>query len=315
MAVVGTRDGRGRRRARRARASRRIDLCGGGRLGSRARARGSTSRHPDCRIAAWLQHGFIYRHWLNYLHEPDEIQSDGSDRGFPHPDKTLIFDEYAADHLRRHGHLPPATLTVTGSAGLDSLAGEVQRLRPERESIRAAEGIGRDEHLVVLATKFGEVSAELPSLGDAIAGLPGVHLVVKPHPAETPEVYAALASKSSRIRVAPVDFSLARLLAAADLVVTMNSTVAIDCLVLGVPALVIGLPNNLSPFVEAGVMVGTTRQGLREALAMVLLDREARTRQIGKATAFAAAHEMRADGQAAARAAREILALVGRAAG
>ena len=22
---------------------------------------------------AGLQHGFIYRHWLNYLHEPDEM--------------------------------------------------------------------------------------------------------------------------------------------------------------------------------------------------------------------------------------------------
>ena len=32
-----------------------------------------------------LQHGFIYRHWLNYLHEPDEMQSSGDDRGFPLP--------------------------------------------------------------------------------------------------------------------------------------------------------------------------------------------------------------------------------------
>ena len=23
-----------------------------------------------------LQHGFIYRHWLNYLHEPDEMAPD-----------------------------------------------------------------------------------------------------------------------------------------------------------------------------------------------------------------------------------------------
>lgn len=257
-----------------------------------------------------LQHGFIYRHWLNYLHEPDEIQPRGEDRGFPHPDRTLLFDDYAADHLRRHGHLPPATLTVTGSAGLDTLAGEVQRLRPERDSIRAAEGIGRDEHLVVLAAKFGEISAELPSLGGAIAGLAGVHLVVKPHPAETPEVYGVLASQGSRIRVAPVDFSLARLLAAADLVVTMNSTVAIDCLVLGVPALVIGLPNNLSPFVEAGVMAGATRQDVGTALTRLLQNREARDRLIERATTFAAAEEMRADGQAAARAAREILALM-----
>ena len=41
----------------------------------------------------------------------------------------------------------------------------------------------------------------------------------------------------------------------------MNSTVAIDGLVLGVPALVIGLPNNLSPFVEAGAMARRRRRG------------------------------------------------------
>ncbi len=56
--------------------------------------------------------------------------------------------------------------------------------------------------------------------------------------------------------VAAADADLARLLVAADAVITMNSTVAIDGLVLGVPALVIGLPNNLSPFVDAGAMAG-----------------------------------------------------------
>ena len=36
--------------------------------------------------SAGLQHGFIYRHWLNYLHEPDEMIPDpdhAGGRGFP----------------------------------------------------------------------------------------------------------------------------------------------------------------------------------------------------------------------------------------
>ena len=28
-----------------------------------------------------LQHGFIYRHWLNYRHEPDEMEPIGRDLG------------------------------------------------------------------------------------------------------------------------------------------------------------------------------------------------------------------------------------------
>ena len=49
---------------------------------------------------------------------------------------------------------------------------------------------------------------------------------------------------------------LAPLLAASRAVITVNSTVALDAAVAGVPALVIGLPNNLSPFVDAGALAG-----------------------------------------------------------
>ena len=58
---------------------------------------------------AGLQHGFIHRHWLNYLHEPDEMAADPdhpADAGFPHPSVTLLFDAYAARHLSQEGHFP-----------------------------------------------------------------------------------------------------------------------------------------------------------------------------------------------------------------
>ena len=63
-----------------------------------------------------------------------------------------------------------------------------------------------------------------------------------------PSVYeAAAARRRERHGVAPDAARLAPLLAAARAIVTVNSTVAIDALVLGMPALVIGLPNNLTP--------------------------------------------------------------------
>src|SRR4029079_19212582 len=51
---------------------------------------------------AGLQHGFIYRHSLNYLHEADEMapdQESPADIGFPRPSMTLLYDGYAAQHL------------------------------------------------------------------------------------------------------------------------------------------------------------------------------------------------------------------------
>ena len=57
----------------------------GRRMGTRAGARGSPPRHLP---TVALQHGFIYRHWLNYLHQPDEPQpsaANPADAGFPRP--------------------------------------------------------------------------------------------------------------------------------------------------------------------------------------------------------------------------------------
>jgi hypothetical protein len=256
-----------------------------------------------------LQHGFIYRHWLNYLHEPDELQPAGSDPGFPYPDRTLLFDRFAEEHLREQGHLPPASLAVTGSAGLDALVERVRAQAPHRQSVRASHGVAPDEPLVVLAAKYSEVHRELPELFEAVRALPSARLIVKTHPAETAEGYAGLARGLDRISIAGPDADLAALLAASDAIVTRNSTVAVDGLVLGIPSLVVGLPNNLSPFVAAGAMAGAPRGAIRAALERVLYDRRAREALLGQAARFVVEAGMRADGRAAERAADEILAL------
>ena len=114
--------------------------------------------------------------------------------------------------------------------------------------------------------------------------------------------------------LAPPGTELAELLAIADGIVTMNSTVAIDGVILGVPALVVGLPNNLSPFVEAGVMLGVrSREDVGPALRRLLYDEDTRAALQRQAAAVARTYGMRADGRAAERAADDILALAARA--
>ena len=167
-----------------------------------------------------------------------------------------------------------------------------------------------DRPLAVLAAKFSEIRHVLGDLTEAVAGLPEVTLIIKPHPAETADVYAPAVAGVANIMIAPARADLARLLAAADAIVTMNSTVAIDGLVLGVPALVIGLPNNLSPFVEAGAMAGASGPAeIRERLRSLLYDQDARRAVIAAGHAFARRYELQSDGQSARRAATEILSM------
>jgi hypothetical protein len=272
--------------------------------GGRALILESRRRHIP---SVGLQHGFIYRHWLNYRHEPDEMAARGEDAGFPRPDLTLLFDGYAAAHLQSAGAFPPAALAVTGSARLDELASRVASAAGDRDRAREEASVKPDGKLVVLAAKFSEIANHLSALFDAALTLPGVVVLVKPHPADRPEDYARVAGGRQGIGIAALGADLGRLLAAADAVATMNSTVALDAMVLGVPSVVVGLPNNLTPFVDAGVMFGADRTSLPAVLRTVLYDRQARDGWRRRAEAYAAQHHMRADGHAAARAADAIL--------
>ncbi|MCR4374288.1 MAG: hypothetical protein NUW22_05510 [Acidobacteria bacterium] len=266
--------------------------------------------------SAGLQHGFIYRHWLNYLHEPDEFQPAGpagsgrGDAGFPAPDLTLVFDRYAEAHLRDSGAFPPDRLVVTGSPRLDDLLARMATFTDaDRAAARGDAGaVQPGRKLAVLAAKFTEVRDVLPALVDAMRRRPDIHLAIKAHPAEVGSVYAPYLHNLPNITIVGADADLARLLAAADAVVTRNSTVALDALVIGLPALVIGLPNNLSPFVEAGVMLGADgAEGIAGALERLLYDHEVRVRLDAAAHAFVEQYGLRGQGSAAAAAAHVIL--------
>jgi hypothetical protein len=254
-----------------------------------------------------LQHGFIYRHWLNYQHEPDEMCAVGADAGFPHPSETLVFDRYAASTLEASGHFPAPAVRITGSARLDGLVARLDAVRTDRTKVRLSLGLGHDDRLLVLAAKASEIAPHLGPLYEAVRQQPGVRLVIKPHPAETPGAYGATGPEGA-IQVHDPQADLGRLLAIADGLVTMNSTVAIDALVLGVPALVLGLPNNLSPFVADGVMAGASDDGIGAAIQTLLYDRAAREALLQRGRAFAQVNQLYSGGHAASRAADAILA-------
>ncbi|MGH9407867.1 MAG: hypothetical protein ACRD1V_00275, partial [Vicinamibacterales bacterium] len=111
------------------------------------------------------------------------------------------------------------------------------------------------------------------------------------------------------IRVLDAGAPLAPLLAAARAVLTVNSTVALDGVVLGVPALVLGLPNNLSPFVETAAMAGAAvdAQDIRTTLLRLLYDQEFRRTLLSKSERATA--PVLAGDDAAGRSAAAILAL------
>ena len=121
------------------------------------------------------------------------------------------------------------------------------------------------------------------------------------------------------VTVLPASTPLAPLLRASRAVVTVNSTVALDAAVLGVPALVVGLPNNLTPFVEAGIMAGvasaddthvsTAHDRTLQALRQILYHEEFRQALEQAQRTFLTRFNIVADGRAAERSADAIVRL------
>ncbi len=261
-----------------------------------------------------LQHGFIYRHWLNYLHEPDEMApspGNSADAGFPRPDLTLVHDGFARLHLMEAGHFPPSTVVVTGSLRLETFAEAGRRLtEADRERVRASAGAKPGVKLVVLATKFSQIGGWFRPLVDAIASMSGAHLAVKCHPMETAAPYEAVAGSAANVRVMAAGTDLGALVACADLIVTVNSTAAIEAMALEVPGLVLAVPNNLSPFVERGALAGVERPAeIGTTLRRLLYDESERRNLAERRRAFIERYGMVSRGGAAARAAEAILHL------
>ncbi len=253
-----------------------------------------------------MQHGFIDRHVLGYLHDPDEMQpsrTNAGDTGFPLPDATLLFDAFAAAHLRTRGHFPPSSLRVVGSPKLDYLASRVAA--PSRERLDAARtdlGAADGQDIVLIASKFTEIRPLFGALVDAVRLTPSVHAVVKCHPEEAPDPYRKAANGVPNLTVRPAEADMAPLLRLSRLVVTVNSTVAFDAMTLGVPALAIGLPTNLSPLVDAGAMAGVPMNApIGPALREVLYDETRRRALAEGAQAFLRTHAIRADGHSVQR--------------
>jgi hypothetical protein len=265
---------------------------------------------------AALQHGFIYRHWLNYRHEGDEMRPSAgnpADVGFPLPTRTLVFDDLAREHLEQSGRFPPSSLPVTGSSRLDAILHEAHRLTDvERREIRARLGASAATSIVVVVAKYTQIANAFRSLVAAVAQMPDVLMVVRPHPAEGIAPYAHAMHGVGNVRPAPPDLQLGALTSVAAAIVTANSTAAIEAMPLGVPALVVELPNNLSPFVDAGVMMGArTATDIEPALRALLYDEGMRGRLAAARGAFIARYGIHVDGGAARRAADVILELSG----
>jgi CDP-glycerol glycerophosphotransferase (TagB/SpsB family) len=263
-----------------------------------------------------VQHGIVYPKYYSYRHEPDEAEC-------PRPDRTAVFGEAAGRLLREHGRYRPETLVTTGSPKFDDLVrGARER---DRNLLRRQLGVGEDERLLVVASRFQAIrrthqaiGTAFPALVRAVESLPGVRAVVKPHPAERPEPYEAVVREEQgrRVAVLPAGADLVELLHAADVLVTVESLSAVEALVLGRPVLVLNMPTHLRELVEQGVALGLAAgEDPAPTLRSILFEGEVAARLERARARYLSDFAMGVDGRATARIAALLRATAGANAG
>jgi hypothetical protein len=213
---------------------------------------------------AAIQHGTIYRHHRGYIHgeRPPQLRL---------ANRTYVYGRWERDLLVHGSVYRDDEVAIGGSPRHDLY-------RPEaidREAVRTEYGIAPGDLLLVLSGTYGDIyrrfhyPAVLARVFDR--PMPGVHLVVKQHPAEVDEgpYRAVIEGVAAAGGFAPLpitvvrDVDLYRLLASADAHLGIHSTVLTEAVFVGTPNLmgagVCG--GDLLDYVDAGVAVPVTDGG------------------------------------------------------
>lgn len=218
-------------------------------------------------VAAWekgiptlgVQHGFITPNSVEYLH-PRTARSR-SEEGCPVPTKTTLGGQYSVEILTNLSSYGENAVEVTGYTRHDDLA-ELKRneSRLSKRELLASLGLSAAAKTIMIASggfhsKYGWTpeydKVILQTLLTLSEARPDTQLLVRLHPMEDGVMQCEIIGKHHE-RCKIVKGERNDLLWASDLLVTVNSALALDALILGKPILMLEGGGENVPIVDLG---------------------------------------------------------------
>jgi hypothetical protein len=205
-------------------------------------------------VAAWerkiptlgVQHGFITPDSVEYIH----MRTSGSDyeRACPIPTKTVLGGQYSAELLTKLSSYPEDSVAITGYTKHDDLA-ELKHNEAtlDREKLLKGLGLSPGAKTIMIASggfhsKYGwipEYDREvLERMVNLSTSRPDIQLLVRLHPMEDGAMQREV-TEGGPGKAAIVKGERNDLLWASDILVTVNSVVALDALILGKPVMML----------------------------------------------------------------------------
>jgi hypothetical protein len=268
-------------------------------------------------VAAWergiptlgIQHGFITPTSVEYMHAEAAHGKNGN--GCPVPTKTTVGGQYSAELLTRSGGYLAESLAVTGYPKHDDLF-ELKRNESKlgKDRLLGELGLSSTSRAIMFASggfhsQYGwipEYDREiLSSLLGFCSSRTDVQLIVRLHPMEDGAMEKRMV-EGREGRTAIVKGERNDLLWASDLLVTANSVVALDALILGKPVFMLNMAEEEIPNIDLGdAVVRYNLQNLGLLLAKAMDDPQTGKALQSKVASEIERHANTLDGQASQR--------------
>lgn len=210
-----------------------------------------------------FQHSAIGKNWLNYFFNPEEIHDAFLSRNhkysIPLPDKLITAGSYPQQVMLDNG-FPEDYTSKCGAIRYDHLANYLGSVKPMVE-LRKEMGIDSDRKVLLVLTGVNEDESidMLESIFDALMeGDKNIDIYYKSHPlrilnTKINELHKTN-SISQKLMTLPVQTNYFDYLVIADAVIFCNSTIGIESVALGTPAISFDSYHSISSYdiIEVG---------------------------------------------------------------
>lgn len=228
-----------------------------------------------------MQHGAPILGHPDYVH--DEYRTEENHLGFPLPDITLVFGESYKKYLETIGY-PNPSLVVFGNPQFFDISNVLQKL--DRSELRKKYSFPLDKKIIIFTTsklqrhyKFeGKRYYDEQVLEKLIKefGNDGqFFIVLKPHPANEPiYAYEEIINKSSCNNIVIKQGNLIEMIYLSDILVSVESTTLIDCMVVGRPLIEVKFGDSVIslPYGKDEVIFLSSLELLSENIKRMLSD-------------------------------------------
>lgn len=214
-----------------------------------------------------IQHGVIHEHHSGYIYQKGEISLTGDIKS-PHcpiPDKTALYGTYHKELLTNVSAYPKNSVVVTGQPRYDILY-HVNEIYNKEQFLKKY-NINKNHKIILWTTQCHGISDEenkknFKAMFESFKNITEVTLIIKQHPGEgkkyTKMIKNALKDYNLNTVIPPKRSDTYEQLYVCDIMVTKNSTTAMEAVALNKPVIVLNLSGepDAIEYVEEGVALG-----------------------------------------------------------